>query len=65
MPCLIISINRSNQIDVEMITDLAIEYHRKYPDTVVGIELSGNPAVGRFSHFVPSLTRAREAGLKV
>ncbi|CAH2091744.1 unnamed protein product [Euphydryas editha] len=66
IPCFIISINRSSpKNEVEMITDLAIEYHKKYPDLVVGIELSGNPAVGKFSHFLPALTRSREAGLKV
>ncbi|XP_047545810.1 adenosine deaminase-like protein [Vanessa atalanta] len=64
--CLIISINRSShQQEIDIITDLAIEYHKKYPDLVVGIELSGNPAVGKFQHFVPVLTKAREAGLKI
>ncbi|XP_023951072.2 adenosine deaminase-like protein isoform X2 [Bicyclus anynana] len=64
--CLIISINRSStHEDANIIADVAIEYHTKYPDTVVGIELSGNPAVGKFQNFLPALDRARKAGLKV
>ncbi|CAH0717371.1 unnamed protein product, partial [Brenthis ino] len=64
--CLIISINRSStQKEADIIANLAIEYHKKFPDLVVGIELSGNPTVGIFQDFIPALTRAREAGLKV
>lgn len=64
--CLIISINRSSsQKDADLIADYAIKYHAKYPDVVVGIELSGNPAVGKFQDFVPALNRARKTGLKV
>lgn len=64
--CFIVSINRSSsQKDAELIADYAIEYHAKYPDIVVGVELSGNPAVGKFQDFVPALNRARKAGLKV
>ncbi|XP_032511838.1 adenosine deaminase-like protein [Danaus plexippus] len=64
--CLIISINRSrSQSEGDGIADLAIEYHKKYPNLVVGIELSGNPTVGKFQDFVPALQRAREAGLKI
>ncbi|XP_059060096.1 adenosine deaminase-like protein [Achroia grisella] len=63
---LIISINRSsNKDEVEEIADLAIEFHRKQPELVVGIELSGNPTVGEFKMFVPALTRAKLAGLKI
>ncbi|XP_045763621.1 adenosine deaminase-like protein [Maniola jurtina] len=66
IPCLIISLNRSSsQRDADIIADYAIEYHAKYPDIVVGIELSGNPAIGNFQDFVPPLTRARNAGLKI
>lgn len=62
----IISINRSYPVsEAETITDLAIQSYKKYPDVVVGIELSGEPTVGKFLDFVPSLTRARDAGLKV
>ncbi|XP_004927971.1 adenosine deaminase-like protein [Bombyx mori] len=63
---LIISINRASQLqEVEEIADIAIERHKIHPDTVVGIELSGNPAVGNFGDFIPALNRARQSGLKV
>lgn len=66
IPCLIISINRNSPPkEAEVIANLTIEYHRRFPDLVVGIELSGNPAVGNFQDFIPALTRARQAGLKV
>lgn len=50
---------------MEEIADIAIERHKIHPDTVVGIELSGNPAVGNFGDFIPALNRARQSGLKV
>ncbi|XP_068627981.1 adenosine deaminase-like protein [Battus philenor] len=63
---LIISINRSNSAsEAEEIANIAIEYQKKCPDIVVGIELSGNPGVGSFVDFENALTRARNAGLKV
>ncbi|CAH0397343.1 unnamed protein product [Chilo suppressalis] len=66
MSRLIVSINRSHPIsEAEIITDLAIEYHKKYPDVVVGLELSGEPTVGKFEDFVPCFTRAKESGLKI
>lgn len=51
--------------EAEEITSLAIEFFRTYPDAVVGIELSGNPSIGKFEDFIPSLMKARETGLKV
>ncbi|XP_049865026.1 adenosine deaminase-like protein [Pectinophora gossypiella] len=63
---LIISICRHSPLaDAEEIADLAIEFYKSYPDIVVGIDFSGNPTVGSFKDFVPALSRAREAGLKV
>ncbi|XP_013190095.2 adenosine deaminase-like protein [Amyelois transitella] len=63
---LIISINRNMlQKESDEIADLAIEYFQKHPELVVGVELSGNPTVGDFQSFVPALTRARDAGLKI
>lgn len=63
---LIISINRnSNKEEAEEIADLTIEFYQKQPELVVGIELSGNPTIGEFQMFVPMLTKARQAGLKV
>lgn len=31
----------------------------------MGIEMSGNLYVGEFSDYLPNLTRAKEAGLKI
>lgn len=63
---LIVSINRSSPMcDAKEITDLAIEYFKLFPDVVVGIEISGNPMIGKFEDFVPLLNRARATGLKV
>lgn len=63
---LIVSINRASQItEAEEITSLAIESFKLYPDVIVGIELSGNPVVGKFEDFVPILEKARRSGLKV
>ncbi|XP_063823875.1 adenosine deaminase-like protein isoform X1 [Ostrinia nubilalis] len=62
----IISINRSYPVaEAEAIAELAIASYKKYPDVVVGLELSGEPTIGKFQDFVPALTRAREAGLKI
>ncbi|XP_047989712.1 adenosine deaminase-like protein [Leguminivora glycinivorella] len=63
---LIISIDRrSTSQSAEETTDLAIEFYQNYPEVVVGIELSGDPTAGQFKDFVPALTRAREAGMKI
>lgn len=66
MTCLIISINRKSPVsEAEEIAKLAIAFYKKYPEVVVGIELSGDPMAGVFKNFVPALLQAREAGLKV
>ncbi|KAJ0179189.1 hypothetical protein K1T71_004901 [Dendrolimus kikuchii] len=63
---LIISINRGSPLkEAEEITDIAIEYKKKYPEVVVGMEISGNPMLGRFQDFIPLLAKARQAGLKI
>ncbi|KAJ2938822.1 hypothetical protein O0L34_g18446 [Tuta absoluta] len=63
---LIISISRHSPIeDAEEIVNLSIEFHKVYPELIVGIELSGNPTVGKFQDFYPALNRARVAGMKV
>ncbi|KAM3968318.1 adenosine deaminase-like protein [Aphomia sociella] len=63
---LIISINRSSSlVEAEEIAELAIDYYKKQPELVVGIELSGNPTIGEFKSFLPPLSKARQAGLKV
>ncbi|CAG9791810.1 unnamed protein product [Diatraea saccharalis] len=62
----VVSVNRSHHVsEAEAITNLAIEYNKKYPDIVVGLELSGEPTIGRFEDFVPSFVRAKECGLKI
>ncbi|GBP03266.1 Adenosine deaminase-like protein [Eumeta japonica] len=58
------SIERSISTAKE-ITSLAIEYHNSYPDIVLGLELSGDPTIGKFQDFVPFLNQARAAGLKI
>ncbi|KAJ8726830.1 hypothetical protein PYW08_015227 [Mythimna loreyi] len=66
MSKLIISINRKSPIpEAEEIAKLAIECYKKYPEVVVGIELSGDPMAGEFKSFVPALLQAKEAGLKI
>ncbi|VVC99721.1 unnamed protein product [Leptidea sinapis] len=63
---LIVSINRSSsEKEADKIVKLAIACFKKYPNVVVGIELSGNPAIGRFRDFIYPLVMARNAGLKV
>ncbi|KAL4710332.1 hypothetical protein ACJJTC_011148 [Scirpophaga incertulas] len=62
----IISIDRRSAIsEAEKIINLAIDSHKQHQDVVVGVELSGDPTVGKFSDFLPAFSRAREAGLKV
>ncbi|XP_047519254.1 adenosine deaminase-like protein [Pieris napi] len=63
---LIVSINRNSSIkEAEAISELTISCYKQYPDVIVGIELSGDPNIGQFEDFVPSLTKARCAGLKI
>ncbi|KAI8439978.1 hypothetical protein MSG28_001427 [Choristoneura fumiferana] len=63
---LIISIDRRcSPMAAEETSDMAIEFYKSYPDIVVGIELSGDPTAGSFDDFVPALSNARKAGLKV
>lgn len=63
---LIVSINRNSTIkEAETISELAISCYKQYNNVIVGIELSGDPNRHQFKDFVPSLTRARCAGLKV
>ncbi|CAG9133959.1 unnamed protein product [Plutella xylostella] len=63
---LIVSIDRRfNFAEAQEITDLVIEFHKLYSSVVVGIEISGDPSVGKFQTFVPLLENAKNAGLKV
>ncbi|XP_044736688.1 adenosine deaminase-like protein [Chrysoperla carnea] len=59
---LIISINRSKK-DEDEIFDLAMEYHKKYPNLIVGIDIGGNPIS---SDWKPELLKkAREYGFRI
>ncbi|KAH8351192.1 hypothetical protein KR084_010087 [Drosophila pseudotakahashii] len=60
------SINRAEPVAVaEETVILAVELAQAYPDLILGIDLSGNPAHGRFSDFAPVLSKARDKGLKL
>ncbi|XP_017122488.1 adenosine deaminase-like protein [Drosophila elegans] len=60
------SINRAEPVDVaEETVSLALQLAQTHPDLILGIDLSGNPAKGRFSDFAPTLAKAREMGLKL
>ncbi|XP_017000254.2 adenosine deaminase-like protein [Drosophila takahashii] len=60
------SINRAEPVAVADETiSLAVELSQSHPDLILGIDLSGNPAHGRFSDFTPILALAREKGLKL
>ncbi|XP_016981768.1 adenosine deaminase-like protein [Drosophila rhopaloa] len=60
------SINRAEPVDVaEETVSLAVELAQSYPHLILGIDLSGNPAKGRFSDFAPIISKAREMGLKL
>jgi len=59
---LLLSINRKESSEEAMETvKLAIEYSDK---GVCGIDLSGNPTVGKFSTFIPALSHAKKSGMK-
>lgn len=63
---LIVSINRGNAVkEAFENVDVAIDFARSYPEIVVGVDLCGNPADGKFSDFVPVLNKARENNLKI
>lgn len=61
---LIVSLNRAEEIasSSENI-DLLIEFRRRHPTIVCGVDLSGNPACKRFKQFEPLLERAKHEGI--
>ena len=62
----LLSIDRRQSIsEAEDTVDLAIEYKENYNGLVVGVDLSGDPKIGNAGEFLPCLTRARSAGLKL
>ncbi|KAG8039258.1 hypothetical protein G9C98_003565 [Cotesia typhae] len=61
---LLVSVNRKNGFkDAEENIKLAIEYYKKYPECVVGIDLSGDPTQG--DACLNLLKSARDFGLKI
>ncbi|CAB4008894.1 adenosine deaminase isoform X1 [Paramuricea clavata] len=62
----LLSIDRRQSVcEAEDTVELAIEYKDKYDGLVVGVDLSGDPKVGNAAEFIPCLSRARSAGLKL
>ncbi|XP_047117046.1 adenosine deaminase-like protein [Schistocerca piceifrons] len=63
---LIVSVDRQRGLtEAEENVLLAVDMHFKYPDIVVGIDLSGHPCKGRIEDFLPLLQKARSSGLKL
>eukprot|EP01017_Pseudomicrothorax_dubius_P047985 TRINITY_DN8664_c0_g1_i3.p1 TRINITY_DN8664_c0_g1~~TRINITY_DN8664_c0_g1_i3.p1 ORF type:complete len:325 (-),score=68.84 TRINITY_DN8664_c0_g1_i3:36-1010(-) len=63
---LLLSINRGEPLENgQELVELAKTFRKSYKDTLVGIDFSGNPIKGNFSIYVPMLTDARDAGLKL
>lgn len=61
---LLISVNRKEGYTIaKENVELAIEYFKKYPKYIVGLDLSGDPMTG--DPFLKLLEKARMAGLKV
>ncbi|XP_076276240.1 adenosine deaminase-like protein [Lasioglossum baleicum] len=61
---LLVSINRKQGYRAaEENIELAIDYFKKYPQYVVGLDLSGDPMAG--DAFLELLKKARNAGLKI
>ena len=63
---LLISIDRRKTVDeANENVNLAIELRTKYPDVIVGMDLSGDARINDLQDYYPSLKRAKENGLKV
>lgn len=61
---LLISINRKQDYEsAEENINLAIQFKEKYPEYVVGIDLSGDPTAG--DSFLKLLEISRKAGLRI
>ena len=66
IPRLLLSFDRSKPVSEALaIASLAVKLFEGGSPYVVGVDLGGNPTVGRFEDFVPALQQARDAGLKV
>ena len=63
---LLVSIDRRKSIEeANENVNLAIELRNKYPDVIVGVDLSGDARVNNLKEYYPSLIKAKENGLKV
>ena len=63
---LLVSIDRRKSIEeANENVNLAIELRNKYPDVIVGVDLSGDARVNSLKEYYPSLLKAKENGLKV
>eukprot|EP00058_Branchiostoma_floridae_P000936 XP_002586424.1 hypothetical protein BRAFLDRAFT_107703 [Branchiostoma floridae] len=63
---LLLAIDRRQSVETAMATvRLAQEYALRSDGVVVGIDLSGNPAVGDGRDFIPVLKEAQNSGLKL
>lgn len=61
---ILLSINRVHDPKVSHeALEIMIKMFKKYPDIIMGVELSGNPIQGTFDKSL--FTKAREAGMKV
>jgi len=62
----IVSIDRSGSVqEAEENVDLAIELFQQSNSLVVGMDIGGNPMRNDVRNFLPSMSRARHAGLKL
>ena len=61
----LVSIDRSKGVEMaKEITSLAIKYHKKHKDVVVGMDMSGNMRGSKARDFFELLSEARAAGMK-
>lgn len=62
----LVSIDRGRSVrEAEENLNLALKYHKLFPEIVVGVDFSGDPSVGDAKDFIPYLKSARKNGLKV
>ena len=63
---LLLSINRVMSADqASEIVELALKFKQEEVKYIVGIELSGDPRIGKFSTFLPALQKAKENKIKL
>lgn len=63
---LLLSIDRRNSVEIaEKTVDLAEKLCKETDGVVIGIDFSGDPAVGNAADFIPVFLSAKEKGLKV